>query len=379
MSSQSNDPTSSSMELSDDPYTFSDDTEPTTKPEPILCPNLKKPSTDTNNSNHHNSPLTVEPLTPSSTSSSSVDGHMDHISSICKNSYMVPQIPSNGLKIKAVKPSASADSKPKLNMVVKKKKFLGHSGLKSSSASHQNHQPLPAVLQQLDGLMRGRKSRYLLPDPIDESEEEEPTSIGGLARLISTIPHRSSVTGTPRQLKLERSKKEFRHRYLQLAEMLNVEDKFQGERQRLLTNKLVEAARRWPNETALVLQERNISPHAASIHKVTNIFSKRRCSFRRSNQTEGNTGCPEFCLPCSTLCSRHILYSVDQQLFEFCSARAAAGTIQSLNQILRSNLKVNFFFRSNTLWSSSLGYSFRSALLRSSRWTERAEWFNFFC
>ena len=328
MSSQSNDPTSSSMELSDDPYTFSDDTEPTTKPEPILCPNLKKPSTDTNNMNHHNSPLTVEPLTPSSTSSSSVDGHMDHISSsICKNSYMVP---SNGFKIKTVKPSAAiADSKSKLGMVVKKKKLLGHSGSKSLTASYQNHPPLPAVLQQLDDLMHGRKSRYLLPDPIDDSEEEEPTSIGGLARLISTIPHRSSVIGTPRLLKLERSKKEFRHRYLQLAEMLNVEDKIQGERQRALAKKLIEAARRWPNETALILQQRNPSPPASN-HKVAKIFSKRRCSFRRSvsNQPEGNTGCPEFCLPCSTLCSRHILYSVDQQLFEFCSARATAGTIQ---------------------------------------------------
>ena len=118
MSSQSNDPTSSSMELSDgDPYTFSDDTEPTTKPEPILCPNLKKTSMDTNNT-HHSSPMTVEPLTPSSTSSSSVDGHMEI--SICKKSYVIPPVHSNGLKIKAIK----ADLKPKLSMVVKKNKSL---------------------------------------------------------------------------------------------------------------------------------------------------------------------------------------------------------------------------------------------------------------
>ena len=317
MSNQSNEPTSSSMEMSDgDPYTFSDDTELVTKPDQILSENHQKPSDM--NSPPHNSPLAIEPLTPSSTSSSSVDSNTDI--NVCKSLVPVPLV-NNGMKVNS---RMKSEVKSKSIVISRKKKpMISPVVLKPSAAIY----PLPAVLQQLDNSINGNKTQYLLPKLIDESDEEEISYGGGLSRHISAVPLRLT-TVVPRAGKLERIKREFRHRYLQFAQMINAEEKFHGEYLSTVTSKLVEAARRCPNETGLLLQGRNPAsssngPSPSSLK----IFSKRQCSFRRASSGHGatDTGCPEFCLPCSTLCSRHILYSVDQQLFEFCSARGGSG------------------------------------------------------
>lgn len=323
MSNQSNEPTSSSMEMSDgDPYTFSDDTELVTKPDQILSENHQKPSDM--NSPPHSSPLAIEPLTPSSTSSSSVDSNTEI--NVCKSlaAKVFPVLPlvNNGVKTNS---RMKSEVKSKSTVISRKKKpTISPVVLKPSAGSY----PLPAVLQQLDNSMNGNKTQYLLPKTIDESDDEEISSFGGgLSRNISAIPLRFT-TDAPRAVKLERIKKEFRHRYLQFAEMINAEEKFRGEYQSTVTRKLVEAARRCPNQTGLLLQGRNpTNSSSGSSPSSLKIFSKRRCSFRRASSGHGatDTGCPEFCLPCSTLCSRHILYSVDQQLFEFCSARGGSG------------------------------------------------------
>lgn len=303
------------MEMSDgDPYTFSDDTELATKTDQILSENHQKPSDIS--SPPHSSPLAIEPLTPSSTSSSSVDSNTD--TNICKSLGHVPSLVNSNPKNKLPK----FDMKPKVTTVSRKKKPAVTTGTPKSSF------PLPAVLQQLDDSLHGNKAQYLLPKVIDDSDDEEVSPFGGgLSRYISAIPLRSSGD-LPRSLKLERSKKEFRNRYLQLAQMIDAEEKFLHGYQTTLATKLMEAARRCPYETGLLLQGRNpISSLNGFGVSSSKIFSKRRCSFRRASVGNGtvDTRCPEFCLPCSTLCNRHILYSVDQQLFEFCSARGVTG------------------------------------------------------
>ena len=320
MSNQSNEPTSSSMEMSDgDLYTFSDDTELVTKPDQILSESHQKPS-DTS-SPPHNSPLAIEPLTPSSTSSSSVDSNTEI--NVCKSLRLAPHLIANSMKSKSPK----SDIKPKTMAIARKKKSL----VSSAAIKNSETYPLPAVLQQLEDSIHGNKTQYLLPKAVDESEDEELSPFGGgLSRYVSAIPLRSPG-GMPRASKLERSKREFRHRYLQLAQMIYAEEKFRGRHQTIVANKLVEAARRYPNETGLLLQGRNPTSFSNGLNPSNlKIFSRRRCSFRRTSSGHGttDTGCPEFCLPCSTLCNRHILYSVDQQLFEFCSARGTSGKIE---------------------------------------------------
>jgi hypothetical protein len=360
MSNQSNEPTSSSMEMSDgDPYTFSDDTELITKPDQILSEIHQKPS-DMNNP-PHNSPLVIEPLTPSSTSSSSVDSNTEI--NVCKSLPAVPPLGSNGMKANS---RIKSEVKSKSIIISRKKKpIISTVALKPSGGIY----PLPAVLQQLDNSINGNKTQYLLPKPIDESDDEESSSFGGgLSQYISAIPLRST-TDAPWAVKLERSKREFRHRYLQFAQTIDAEEKFRGEYQSTVINKLVEAARRFPNETGLLLQGRNPTSSSTGFNPSSlKIFSKRRCSFRRasSGHLTTDSGCPEFCLPCSTLCSRHILYSVDQQLFEFCSARGGSGN--SVPNILYLENHFNHLITSsrfNTVRSPSFGYSFRPTILSS--------------
>lgn len=303
------------MEMSDgDPYTFSDDTELVSKSEQISSENHLK-SSDLN-SPLHNSPMAIEPLTPSSTSSS-VDSNTEM--NVCKAFRSTPPVVANNMKAKFNK----TELKPKSIPVLKKKKNAIVIGGKMIG----NHS-LPAALQQLELSMHGNKIQYLLPKVIDESDDEDLPSIsGGLSPYISPNPLHHTID-SPRASKMERSKREFRHRYLQMAQMIDAEEKVRGSYESSLANKLVEAARRYPNETGLLLQGRDpkSSPNGSNPSSLK-IFSKRRCSFRRSNSGNSTTetGCPEFCLPCSTLCNRHILYSVDQQLFEFCSARGVLG------------------------------------------------------
>lgn len=332
---QSNEPTSSSMDTSDgDPFTFSDDMEAVHHSESNHCPEQKKVMEL--NGSHHDSPMAVEPLTPSSTSSSSVDGNTDL--NLCKKSIPLVPIVHNGLKIKPPRPP---EVKPKLSSASSKKKKQQVSPFKALEAFR-----LPVVLRQLGDVIRGNEAQYLLPKGVDK-EEEAPLFLAGLSRFLSINPLRSSASGTPRAQRLAKIQKEYRHRYLQLSRMIETEETCRGERQASATTKLVEAARRYPNETGLLLQGRSPFTSSSAPNSNMKIFSRKRCSFRRTTGQgdASDSGCAEFSLPCSTLCSRHILYSVDQQLFEFCSARGA-GNFSVVNYLLRFYLlRASFSFQ----------------------------------
>ena len=326
---QSVEPTSSSMEMSDgDPYAFSDDGDHNQALEAHYENDKKSPNIG---SPPQSSPMAVEPLTPSSMSSSSIETEIN----VCKKKSTGgnPTV-QNVSKIKLMK----FDLKPS-----KKRKLAGF----KSSGKIENCR-LPAVLQQLDDSMHLSKSpKYLLPDKIQDCEDEsDAVSYCPLPRFMTAY---LAAENTRRHFQLKEKSNEMRRQYLQLTSMMEAEQKYFGRHQSILTEKLLQAARYCPEETALLLQGRKQACGSSLTNASSNrhIFTKHKCSFVAKHKEKSGASCPEFALPCSTLCSRHILYSVDQQLFEFCSARVPSG-----NSLLLFS-KINFYFTSSipTLYS----------------------------
>lgn len=301
-------PTSSSVEMSDgDPYTFSDDGDHNQAVEANYENEKKSPHVG---SPPQNSPLAIEPLTPSSMSSSSIETEIN----VCKKKSNGGNPPvQNPMKIKLMK----FDLKPS-----KKRKLAG---IKPSGKAANSR--LPAVLQQLDDSMHRSKSpKYLLPDEIQDCEDDsDAVSYCPLPKCVTA--YLASEDTRRRNFQLKEKSSEMRRQYLQLTKMMEAEQKYFGRRQNVLTEKLLQAARCCPDETALLLQGRKPASGSSLMDASSNrhIFTKHKCSFVAKHREKSGASCPEFALPCSTLCSRHILYSVDQQLFEFCSARAPSG------------------------------------------------------
>jgi len=305
---QSVEPTSSSMEMSDgDPYTFSDDGDHNQTVEASYENDKKSPCAG---SPPQSSPLAVEPLTPSSTSSSSAETEINIYKK--KSTGGNPPV-QNVSKIKLMK----FDLKPS-----KKRKGTGKPNDKAANCR------LPAILQQLDDSMHQSKSpKYLLPDKIQDCEDEsDAASYCPLPRYVTA--YLAAENTRRRNFQLKEKSNEMRRQYLQLTKMMEAEQKYFDRRQNVLTKKLLQAARCCPDETALLLQGRKLTSGSSLTDASSNrhIFTKHKCSFVAKHKEKSDASCSEFALPCSTLCSRHILYSVDQQLFEFCSARTPSGS-----------------------------------------------------
>ena len=372
-------PTSSSVETSDgDPYTFSDDAVEVKQECNDYEEVYGKPSGTNSPTGSSGSPLAIQPLTPSSTSSSG-DSNAEIAGSAIRKISKPGFTPTGPLqqqqqqlqKAKTVVP-AKPDNKCRTPPQRKKRPPLyAKLGWKSST-----NPPLPAALQQLDDGLHCRNSpAYLLPNLLDSDEDDEESyldlllstsnklqhhKLEPLHKSCSVRPHASVTTpALSRCQKLERSKLDVRRRYLQLARMMDADRKCQRRLSRThFAKKLLLAARRWPEETALLLLGRKPFGTASSQGVVAGsslnpsnwkIFSKRRCSFRRPNAKDAHcikeddaaSICAEYSLPCSTLCNRHILYSVDQQLFEFCSARGGPSG-ESTEHISYSFRSTNF-------------------------------------
>ena len=349
-------PTSSSVDMSDemgDPYTFSDDADQSLKACEANDEDSKKSPTACSPPHSNCSPLVIQPLTPSSTSSSGADSNTEM--SLSKKKTVNGSIP-NGAKVKPVKQLAS-EIKTKMTLQNVKKKKSKHSLWPLSSRVQ-----LPPLLQQLDDSIGSKSQGNVLPPLVaDDCDEAAPSALS--LQKSYHIPLSERRISNHRASNLERRKNEMRRRYLQLVRVMQTEEKTQGRRQTELAVKMIASARRFPDETGLLLLQRkfqNSGPVVSSTTPVSlngigpsswKIFSKRRCSFRRTSPTDESTGreenaCSEFCLPCSTLCSRHILYSVDQQLFEFCSARGASGKRKSDSFVENSRDLFHFFLNS---------------------------------
>lgn len=335
----------SSIEMSDgDPYALSDDMDNLSKNDSINSEACRKTV-------HMNSPLTVEPLTPSSTSSS-VDSNADsnvskHLSASSSTFHLSQKNKRNKPDLKMKSPSNP-----------KRKKHFINATMKNIAGIQ-----LPSILQQLEDAIHAQKPNYLLSDEIEDSEQETSENDGNLSQYFSSVLLRRSWI-TQRSSLCSVEKNDHLNRYSRLAKLIDAEERSRSPHQLSVSTKVIQAARECPDKAGLVLQGRNpLSPPSGVRTSSMKIFTKRRCSFKRVSpgNVEPDVVCSELCLPCSTLCSRHILYSVDQQLFEFCSARSFSG--KCIREISYFNLNYFFFERSNAVRSSCVSYSFRITIL----------------
>ncbi|KDR14306.1 INO80 complex subunit D isoform X3 [Zootermopsis nevadensis] len=94
----------------------------------------------------------------------------------------------------------------------------------------------------------------------------------------------------------------------------------------VLVEALLDSARMHPSQAALFVQ---LSQHGQSCHshmrhnrsKLT-MLVKRTCSYRKGEID----ACSSLALPCTQHCVRHIMYNVDQLLFEHCTAKFSDNT-----------------------------------------------------
>lgn len=94
----------------------------------------------------------------------------------------------------------------------------------------------------------------------------------------------------------------------------------------VLLEALLDSARRHPSQAALFVRS---SEHGKGCHshmrnnrsKLT-MLVKRVCSYRKGEAD----ACSSLALPCTQHCIRHIMYNVDQLLFEHCTAKFSDNT-----------------------------------------------------
>lgn len=91
----------------------------------------------------------------------------------------------------------------------------------------------------------------------------------------------------------------------------------------VLVNALVQSARTHPTQSALLLEagRRHWRQRKRNRSKLT-MLVKRVCSYRKGE----TDACSSLALPCTQHCVRHIMYNVDQLLFEHCTAKFSDNT-----------------------------------------------------
>lgn len=86
-----------------------------------------------------------------------------------------------------------------------------------------------------------------------------------------------------------------------------------------LAEAVLNAAKKFPTKTAQILSGKDGHHHNRS--KLT-MLVKRRCSYRKGE----SEACKSLALPCTQHCLRHIMYNVDQLLYEHCTAKFSDNT-----------------------------------------------------
>ncbi|KAK7867583.1 hypothetical protein R5R35_005283 [Gryllus longicercus] len=91
----------------------------------------------------------------------------------------------------------------------------------------------------------------------------------------------------------------------------------------VLVGALVQSARTHPTQSALLLQagRRHWRQSKHNRSKLT-MLVKRVCSYRKGE----SDACSNLALPCTQHCVRHIMYNVDQLLYEHCTAKFSDNT-----------------------------------------------------
>ncbi|KAJ8319726.1 hypothetical protein KUTeg_002725 [Tegillarca granosa] len=88
------------------------------------------------------------------------------------------------------------------------------------------------------------------------------------------------------------------------------------------TLSLIQAARDQPQASVKALQE-ILQKQSPPIDKYKmRGFEKRQCCYKNDDEVQ----CKNPVLPCTNHCQKHIMYNVDQQLFDYCTAKFADNT-----------------------------------------------------
>jgi hypothetical protein len=110
----------------------------------------------------------------------------------------------------------------------------------------------------------------------------------------------------------------------------------------IITAPLMNAAKSFPNSAGAALRTRD--HHRRGLSRPENKpFRERRCYHMQSVPDSGTTSrrtirCPKPCLPRANHCSDHILYNIDQKLFDYCSREGCSRPVLPSEAVLTDGL-----------------------------------------
>ncbi|PNF20232.1 hypothetical protein B7P43_G16187 [Cryptotermes secundus] len=203
---------------------------------------------------------------------------------------------------------------------------------RSKIVSRQNEVPRHETLQRIHSAQQALRdySQDLYPLGVEVSDSDETDSEEApvyqrhwfSALLESGLP-------CERGSRLVQIRSELRRRVNQTWKgmpLLPLGPRGRNQHSNLLVDALLDSARRHPSQAALFVRS---SQHGKSCHshmrhnrsKLT-MLVKRMCSYRKGEAD----ACSSLALPCTQHCIRHIMYNVDQLLFEHCTAKFSDNT-----------------------------------------------------
>ncbi|KAG8175240.1 hypothetical protein JTE90_012608, partial [Oedothorax gibbosus] len=196
---------------------------------------------------------------------------------------------------------------------------------------------IPIVLRKLHRIFKNkkRKEQYIIPSAFDSSESESDSETE--SNFLSQVSNFSAwdrlcssslqnMRGESRSVQQAQLKSELLRNYYQLCRLQTL-NKQQKLHQQHIVHLLSEASQACPNQATDILAShlKMLAPvkqkNCSSNPPVPDPLEKKICYFKQDDVTCDNTA-----LPYTWHCKRHIMYNVDQLLFEHCTAKFSNNT-----------------------------------------------------
>ncbi|PSN38483.1 hypothetical protein C0J52_15872 [Blattella germanica] len=203
---------------------------------------------------------------------------------------------------------------------------------RSKVISRRNEVPTHEALQRIqmvqDAVMDFRQDLYPLGVEVSDSEESDSEETAVYQRHWFSGWLESGLQ-CERESRLNQTRAELRRRVNQTLRgmplpPLGPPGRF--EHSNLLVEALLDSSRRHPSQTALFLrssqQRRGCRSRSRHNRSKLTMLVKRACSYKKGEAD----ACSNLALPCTQHCVRHIMYNVDQLLFEHCTAKFSDNT-----------------------------------------------------
>ncbi|CAG2246622.1 INO80D [Mytilus edulis] len=85
------------------------------------------------------------------------------------------------------------------------------------------------------------------------------------------------------------------------------------------TMSLIQSARESGKATVCVIKEKTHEPQPRVFRYKRRGLDRRQCLYKNDEEEQ----CPNSVVPCANHCLKHIMYNIDQQLFDYCTAKTA--------------------------------------------------------